>query len=61
MRVKTKRCICKLILSVNLFIILGLTGSCELGKITMNQYVIDMLIVFLFSIIPAAKLGLFKK
>lgn len=61
MRVKTKRRICKLILFINLFSMLGLTGSCELGKITMNQYVIDMLIVFLSSIIPAAKLGLFRK
>ena len=61
MRVKTKRRICKLILFINLFSMLGLTGSCELGKITMNQYVVDMLIVFLSSIIPAAKLGLFRK
>ena len=61
MRVKTKRRICKLILSFNLFIILGLTGSCELGRITMNQYIIDMLVVFLASVIPAAKLGLFRK
>ena len=53
--------ICRTILLLNFFLLLGFTGSCELGHIGLKEYVIKIVIVILCSVIPALKSGIFRK
>ena len=59
MKNRTKRKICTAIVIVNFFFLLGLTGSCEFGNITVKEYIVKSVIILVCSIIPALKSGIF--
>lgn len=60
MKNTTKRKICAAIVILNFFFLLGLTGACEVGNITVKEYIIKSLVILVCSIIPALKSGMFN-
>ena len=47
-------------LLLNFFLILGMAGGCDLEYITLKECIIKSVIIIIFSIIPALKIGIFR-
>lgn len=61
MKNRIKRRICCGIVIFNFFLLLGFTGSCEIGAMTLKSYIIKCIMVGIASIIPIYKSGLFTR
>lgn len=60
MKNRTKRHICCGIVAINFLLLLGFTGTCENGNMTLSSYTIKVLILAACTVIPALKSGLFR-
>lgn len=50
-----KKRICEAILLINILLLIGLTGGCEQGNISITHYIISVAVIIGVSIIPALK------
>lgn len=60
MKNRTKRRICCGIVAINFFMALGYTGACEIGNMTLSNYIVKVLALAACTVIPALKSGLFR-
>lgn len=52
--------ICGTILFINFLLLVGLTGACEMDRITIKEYIIKSVIIIVCSIVPTLISRLFE-